>query len=47
MDNARTAQDFAPQRVHLHADDAKWVRQPDDCIKFWQGETFELLKVSS
>jgi hypothetical protein len=30
--------------VHLHADDAKWVRQPDDCIKFWQGERFELLQ---
>ena len=30
--------------VHLHADDAKWVRRPDDCIKFWQGERFELLK---
>ena len=30
--------------VHLHADDAKWVRQPDDCIKFWEGERFELLK---
>ena len=24
--------------VYLHADDAKWVRQPDDCIKFWQGD---------
>lgn len=30
--------------IHLHADDAKWVRRPDDCIKFWQGERFELLK---
>jgi hypothetical protein len=29
--------------VHLHADDAKWVRQPDPCIQFWQGERFELL----
>jgi glyoxylase-like metal-dependent hydrolase (beta-lactamase superfamily II) len=35
---------FGDVPVHLHADDAKWVRQPDDCIKFWQGETFELLK---
>jgi len=32
--------------VHLHADDAKWVRQPDSCIKFWQGDRFELQKVS-
>jgi hypothetical protein len=30
--------------VHLHADDAKSVRQPDSCIKFWQGERFELQK---
>ena len=30
--------------VLLHADDSKWVRQPDGCIKFWQGEKFELLK---
>ena len=35
---------FGNVPVHLHADDAKWVRQPDDCIKFWQGERFELLK---
>jgi hypothetical protein len=30
--------------VHLHADDAQWVRWPDACIKFWQGETFALQK---
>lgn len=30
--------------VHLHADDSKWVRRPDGCIRFWKGETFELLK---
>jgi hypothetical protein len=30
--------------VYLHADDAEWVRQPDSCIKFWRGETFELQK---
>ena len=35
---------FGDVPVHLHANDAKWVRQPDDCIKFWQGERFELLK---
>jgi glyoxylase-like metal-dependent hydrolase (beta-lactamase superfamily II) len=35
---------FGDVPVHLHADDAKWVRQPDPCIKFWQGERFELLK---
>src|ERR1700674_1188290 len=29
--------------VHLHADDSKWVRRPDGCIRFWKGETFELL----
>ncbi len=32
---------FGNVPVHLHADDAKWVRQPDSCIKFWQGERFE------
>ena len=35
---------FGDVPVHLHANDAKWVRQPDRCIKFWQGERFELLK---
>ena len=30
--------------VLLHADDCKWVRQPDGCINFWQGERYELLK---
>ena len=30
--------------VHLHANDFKWVRRPDGCIKFWEGERFELLK---
>jgi glyoxylase-like metal-dependent hydrolase (beta-lactamase superfamily II) len=34
---------FGDVPVHLHADDAKWVRQPAPCIKFWQGERFELL----
>jgi hypothetical protein len=35
---------FGGVPVHLHADDAKWVRQPDECIKFWHGEKLELLK---
>ena len=35
---------FGDVPVHLHANDAKWVRQPNPCIKFWQGERFELLK---
>jgi glyoxylase-like metal-dependent hydrolase (beta-lactamase superfamily II) len=35
---------FGDVPVHLHANDAKWVRQPDRCIKFWQGESFEVLK---
>lgn len=30
--------------VYLHADDAAWVRQQDDCINFWQGGSFEILK---
>ena len=35
---------FGDVPVYLHADDAEWVRRPDDCIKFWRGQTFELLK---
>jgi glyoxylase-like metal-dependent hydrolase (beta-lactamase superfamily II) len=35
---------FGNVPVFLHADDANWVRQPDGCIKFWQGEKFELIK---
>lgn len=35
---------FGDVPVYLHADDAKWVMRPDGCIKFWTGETFELLK---
>ena len=34
---------FGDVPVYLHADDSKWVRRSDDCIKFWQGETLELL----
>src|SRR4249920_2059217 len=29
---------FGGVPVHLHANDANWVRQLDSCIKFWQGE---------
>jgi len=35
---------FGGVPVHLHANDTNWVRQADRCIKFWQGEKFELLK---
>ena len=35
---------FGNVPVHLHADDSEWVRQPDSCIKSWQGERFELQK---
>ena len=35
---------FGNVPVHLHADDARWVKRPDGCITFWQGESFELLK---
>lgn len=35
---------FGNVPVHLHAADASWVRQPDGCIKFWEGERFELAK---
>jgi hypothetical protein len=38
------SQAFGGIPVHLHADDAEWVRRPDSCIKFWEGERFELLK---
>jgi glyoxylase-like metal-dependent hydrolase (beta-lactamase superfamily II) len=37
------SQAFGGIPVHIHADDAEWVRQPDSCIEFWQGERFELL----
>ena len=37
---------FGDVPVHLHANDAKWVRQPDRRIKFWQGERFDCSKVS-
>jgi glyoxylase-like metal-dependent hydrolase (beta-lactamase superfamily II) len=35
---------FGNVPVHLHADDSKWVRRPDTCIKLWDGEKLELLK---
>lgn len=33
---------FGNAPVYLHSDDAEWVMRPDDCIKFWQGETKSL-----
>ena len=35
---------FGDVPVHLHANDAKWVRQPDPCIKFWEGERLRTTK---
>ena len=35
---------FKDVPVYLHADDAKWVQRPDNCITFWQGESKELLQ---
>src|SRR5262247_1990363 len=35
---------FGDVTVDLHADDSEWVKRPDGCVKFWHGETFELLK---
>jgi glyoxylase-like metal-dependent hydrolase (beta-lactamase superfamily II) len=37
------SQAFGGIPVYLHADDAAWIRQPDDCINLWQGDRFELL----
>lgn len=28
--------------VYLHADDAEWVQEPDDALRFWGGETLAL-----
>lgn len=33
---------FGNAPVYLHADDSDWVRRPDNCIRFWEGERFEL-----
>jgi glyoxylase-like metal-dependent hydrolase (beta-lactamase superfamily II) len=29
--------------VYIHRDDAEWVMRPDPAIRFWEGETLELL----
>jgi hypothetical protein len=29
--------------IYLHADNRPWVMRPDDAIRFWEGETEELL----
>jgi hypothetical protein len=34
---------FGKVPVHIHKDDAQWVMRPDDCVKFWEGETKPLL----
>ena len=28
--------------VHVHADDAEWIQEPDDCLRCWEGETLAL-----
>jgi len=28
--------------VYLHEDNRDWVMRPDDCIKFWKGERYEI-----
>ena len=28
--------------VYVHADDEAWVMRPDNCIRFWHGETLDL-----
>lgn len=34
---------FGGVPVYLHADDRQWVMRRDDSIRFWEGETLELL----
>jgi len=35
---------FGDVPVYLHADDAKEVRRPETCIKYWEGATLHLQK---
>ena len=35
---------FGNVPVHLHAADASWVHQTDKCIRFWEGDRFDLAK---
>jgi hypothetical protein len=28
--------------VYIHAADREWVARPDDCVRFWDGDTLEL-----
>src|ERR1700761_4735474 len=34
---------FGNVPVYLHRDDRKWVMRHDNCIRFWDGETHDLL----
>jgi glyoxylase-like metal-dependent hydrolase (beta-lactamase superfamily II) len=34
---------FGDIPVYIHAADAEWVMRPDPCIRFWDGETVELV----
>ena len=34
---------FGNVPIHLHAADRDWVMRPDPAIKFWDGETLELM----
>ncbi len=34
---------FGGVPIHLHADDHEWVTRPDEAIRFWQGETADVL----
>ena len=34
---------FGGVPIHLHADDADWIQQPDDAISLWNGERLEVL----
>lgn len=35
---------FGGVPVYLHANDSAWVRQPDTCIRSWDGERLQLLE---
>ncbi len=33
---------FGGVPIYLHGDDREWVMRPDECIRFWSGETLEI-----